>query len=272
MKKKSKSKKYLKKKSGKKKSFPGTILLWVVSGFLKLSLIVGVMAVLSVIFVFMYNYLYNSPYLKLKKVVVEGVNDAVKNEVISLSGLKSDVSIVAVNLDKVKQSIEEHPWIRSVKVRRQFPNSIIVEVVMQQPVAVINAERLYYVNNHGEIFKQVEDSEFVDLPVLTGILDDGASAEENIKLACQLLGFLEDQKRPLSLTELSEVHFRGDGNLSLYFDKMPMEIRTQWNGIRKKIGSLKKVLAHLNKTDRIDKVGEIDLNYSNGIMVSFKGG
>ena len=272
MKTKTKSKKKYRKKNGKKskKSFPGKILLWLASAILRISLIIGIMAVLSGSFVFMYNYLYNSPYLKLKKIVVEGVNDATKNEVIKRSGLKGDLSIVAINLDEIRQSIEEHPWIRSVKIRRQFPDSIIIQVVKQQPVAIINAKKLYYINNHGEIFKQVEDSEFVDLPVLTGILDDGFSAEENIKLACQILEFLENQKRPLSLTKLSEIHFWGDGDVSLYFDQMPIEIKTEWAEIKNKINPLKKVLADLNKTGRIDKVAWIDLNYSNGIMVSFK--
>ena len=267
-----KKKEKFKKKKRSRNSSPNRFLKLIASGFFKLSLIIGVMTVLSVTFIFMYNYLYNSPYLRLQKIVVEGVNDAFKNEIISLTGLKSDTSIVGINLDEIRYAIREHPWIRSVTIRRKFPSTIIIQVEKQEPVAVIAAKKLYYLNGYGEIFKQIEDSEFVDLPVLTGISDQGSNVEEDVKMACQMVKFFNEQESPLSIVELSEIHFRRDGGVSIYFDKMSVEIRTEWKTIERKIGSLRKVIKHLNRTGKINLVEVIDLNYSSGIMVSFKNG
>jgi len=265
-------KRYSKKSKKSGNSSSNRFLRWIASGFFRLSLIIGVMAVLSGTFIFIYNYLYNSPYLKLQKIVVEGVNDAIKNEIIHLAGLAVDMSIVGINLDEVRYAIEEHPWIRSTKIRRKFPNSIVIQAEKQEAVAVIVAKKMYYLNGYGEVFKQLEDSEFVDLPVLTGISDKGSPAEDDIRLACKIIKFFKEQKRPFSLMELSEIHFREDGGVSIYFDKMPIEIKTEWVAIENKIDSLRKVIAHLNSTGRIGQVEEIDLNYSSGIMVSFKDG
>jgi cell division protein FtsQ len=266
-------KSYPKKKRRKSgNSSPIKFLFWIASGFFKIFLVVALMVVLGGSFVFIYNYLHNSPYLRLKEIVVEGVDDSTKNEMINLAGLEKGMSIVAINLDEVRYEIEAHPWIRSVKMKRQLPNKLIIQAEKQEPIAVIAAENIYYLNKYGEIFKQVEDSEFIDLPVVTGIIGKEMPSEKDIGSVCQTIKLLKNQEKPLSSMDLSEIHFRDDGGVSVYFKKMKIEIRTGLLGIENKIDSLRKVVAHLNRTGKISQVGGIDLNYSNGIVVSFKNG
>jgi cell division septal protein FtsQ len=128
------------------------------------------------------------------------------------------------------------------------------------------------VNRYAEVFKRVSDSEFVDLPVITGISNERSSAEEELTLVCQLIKFLDNQQSPLSLSELSEIHIRRNDGVSLYFNEMSAEIKTEWNEIINKMDALRRVIAHLSRVGRIGKVAAIDLNYSNGILVSFKNG
>ncbi|MFC1883331.1 cell division protein FtsQ/DivIB [Thermodesulfobacteriota bacterium] len=260
------------KRRRKKPASPNKLIGWIGTGIFRLSLIIGVMFVLSVSFVFIYNYLLNSPHLRLGKIVVEGVGGAIKNDILALAGLEKGISIMAINLDEVKMSLEEHPWIRSIELTRHFPHTIVIKAEKHVPIAVIALSRMYYLNRHGEVFKRVSDSEFVDLPVITGISEERFSAEEELSLAYQIIKFLEKQQRPLSLSELSEIHIRSKEGVSLYFNKMSAEIKTEWDGINNKMDNLRKVLEHLDRTGRIRKAVAIDLNYSKGILVSFKNG
>ena len=58
----------------------------------------------------------------------------------------------SIDLDNVRRSLEELPWVRRVEVRRQWPSSLLVSVEEHLPVAFWGQATGQLVNSYGEIF------------------------------------------------------------------------------------------------------------------------
>ena len=106
------------------------------SGFLKIFLFIVVIAAVSLSFISFYHYLLTSPYMKLEQVDMKGVDGKIRNELIEMCGLNSGQSLLGLNLNKLKKRMDEHPWVRSVKLERRFPHTLIVEAEKQIPSSI----------------------------------------------------------------------------------------------------------------------------------------
>jgi len=240
------------------------------SGFLKIFLLFSVVTLISVGFVSLYHYLIASPYMKLQQVKVEGVDGKVRNELIQICGLHSDLSLLALNLNELREKMQKHPWVRSINLERLFPDTLIVKAEKETAWALVVMDKIYYMNPWGEVFKEVEDSEKMDLPVITGVSKQGPEIRKQLKKASRLMKLLEPEQGLWSLNELSEIHMNEYGGMSLYFNRISAEIKLACEDLKEKIEGLKKVTKHLAQTGRINQVIGIDLNQVDGAVVSFK--
>ena len=69
----------------------------------------------------------------------------------SLAG-KMRGNFFSIDLEALRQSLEQLPWVRRVDVRRQWPASIEVNIEEHVPVAFWGVATGQLVNSHGEIF------------------------------------------------------------------------------------------------------------------------
>jgi cell division protein FtsQ len=243
------------------------------SGLLKVLFLVTGIAVISLSFVFLYYYLLSSPYMKLKQVDMEGVDRKIRQELIETCNLNSDLSLLELNLNELRDKMEAHPWIRSAKLIRRFPHTLIVQAEKESPSALVLLEKLSYMNCWGEIFTQVKEWEDMDFPIITGVSEkDPKALKEKLEMASLILKALEPEKGLWSSNRLSEIHVNRDGRLSIYFDHMNAEIKLMPCDLQSKIDGLKKVEEHLRSTGRIHQVTSINLNHVDGALVSFKKG
>jgi len=242
------------------------------AGSLKVSLLFIVLAIISLSFLSLYRYLLASPYMKLEQVEVKGVDGKIRRDLLHRCELNSDLSLMALNLNELKQKMEEHPWVRSVELERRFPHTLIVRAVKESPSALVLMDRIYYMNRWGEVFKEVYEPEDADFPVITGVSKQGSQVWEQLKRASHIMRLLESEKGPWALKELSEIHIKKEGGISLYFIHLTAEIKLMCEDFMSKMEGLKRVVEHLRQTGRIHQVTAIDLNLVDGAVVSFREG
>ena len=244
----------------------------------------AVIGVISISFVSFYHYMLKSPYIRLEEVDVRGVDGEIKNGLIKMCGLDDGRSLLALHLNELKQKMEKHPWIRSVKLERRFPHILIVQAEKEIPLALVLRDKVYYMNRWGEAFKEVDKSEEMDFPVITGLSKEEADVKKQLGIAVFIIKILESEEGQWSLNELSEINVKKDGGLSLYFNHLPVEIKLmsdlpaiagsadegKWAAdLSNRLDGLKKVADHLRQTGRIHQVTKIDLNYVDGAVVTF---
>lgn len=241
----------------------------IIAVFFDCFILLAVVVVLSISLMYGYHYLHTSPFVSLDKIEVAGVEDKIKQELIDICGLDSASNLFSINLRDLKQKMEKHPWVKSVKLNRRFPHTLFVRVEKQRPSALVIRNGIFYMNQQCELFKQLSELDEVNFPVITGISQQDSIARLQLDRANQVMKIVALQRSPWSLRELSEMHVGAD-DISLYFNHFPVEIHAMADDLSDKIDGLKKVTEHLRKAGRIHQVTGIDLNYIGGAVVSFK--
>ena len=240
----------------------------ILKGFLFLSLITFV----SISFLSLYHYLLTSPYMRLEQVEMTGVDPKMRDDLIQMCGLDAGQGLLSLRLYELKRKMEAHPWIRTVKLERRFPHTLVVEVEKQSPAALAQIDGFYYVNRWGDIFMKVTELDNIDFPVITGLSKDNAQVQKELRKAMHVVRVLETQEGPWSASQLSEIHLGKRGDMSLYFNHVKAEITLMWNELGDKMNVLKRVAEHLNQSGNIARVTRINLNCTDGAVVSFKNG
>ena len=58
----------------------------------------------------------------------------------------------SINLEAIRQSVEQLPWVRTAEARRQWPSRIEISIEEHKPVAYWGDSTGQLVNNYGEVF------------------------------------------------------------------------------------------------------------------------
>jgi len=143
------------------------------------------------------HYLMNLPgVFPLRNVIL---NTAPQNVAVDqvLQVLRTEVqgNLITVDIDRLRRSLEQLPWVRSVNIRREFPDRLAVRLEEHQVLARWNESGL--VNRRGEVF--AADYEQV-LPSFIG--PEGESSEVTQRYAefSQQLGALDLHANQLVLS------------------------------------------------------------------------
>ncbi len=185
-----------------------------------------------------------------------------------------NLNIFGFNIQGLKNTLEQIPQVKTVTVRRRFPNIVQIEITKRQPVILLNNKgSLYAVDDGGYVFPRMEGEKIWDLPVITGIDDqnseDSLSDRKEIKLALKVNEYIKrgnDGNLPL---ELSEIHFGDFDGFYLYVFNPRLEIRLLEDDFQKELENLALVLANLG--DKIESVDSVDLRFKGKAFIHLKG-
>lgn len=78
-----------------------------------------------------------SPLFDVDHLSISGAERTSTSAITAAAGLDLDEPLVEVDLDAIAARVEELPWIDEANVRRDWPGSIVVEVVERRPAAAV---------------------------------------------------------------------------------------------------------------------------------------
>ena len=118
-------------------------------------------------------FAFASPLFNITQIEVINTNLLSKDKVISLSGIKKDQNIFRFLKSDLIKKIKEDPYVQDVKINRQLPNKVQIDIEERQRNFSLEFLNGYaYINNQGYILEISQDK--LNLPVIKG-----ASTEEN---------------------------------------------------------------------------------------------
>lgn len=211
-------------------------------------------AVLFVLLVGVIWYrLHHADYFRLADIRVSSAVHVSKSDFLSFIHARPGQNIFSVNLTDVANQVVSHPWIKGAVVRRELPDTLVVEIAERQAVALLQMERLYLVDADGVAFKQLDEGDPRDLPLLTGFAkeafqDGGQTARRQAtKLgeAVQLL-LLSERLAVFSEAEISEIRYDPVGGFSLVTMEKGMLVHFGYGDYENKLKRLAAVAAALN--------------------------
>lgn len=194
--------------------------------------------------------------LPIRKIRVQGALAHV-NETMLRNSVVDKVQGGYFNIDvaSLRQTVEQLGWVKSAAVRRVWPDSVVISVVEQQPLATWAKGGL--VNIHGELFTPAASEEFKHLPLFSAPAGMQHSVTQLYRDLLMKLAPLGVQIVALQLDERRAVQMQLDNGIELVLGREERLARLQ-----RFVKVYKKTLAQ-----HVSRIQRIDLRYSNGMAV-----
>ncbi len=225
------------------------------------------------------QWLCRTPFFTVTGVSINGCSRVSEEAVLKLSGVKPDSNLLALDLDKMAETIEKHPWIESASISKKLPDRLEIVVKERVPVAMINLDSLYLIDGSGAVFKKISRGEKYDLPVITGVSSipnvndqhtspaQGEQAQEttdrtdNLKRALEIIALASRGTRTLGINDISEIHIERQ-DIILYTADKGLPLRFSGDApLKLQFQRAEKILYHLYSSGKFKKIAMVDLNY-----------
>ena len=132
---------------------------------------------------------------------------------------------------EIARRLSGHPWVRSVSVRKSFPDRLVVRIQERTPVAMVNLDVLYYLDAEGRPFKRLTAYDPKNFAIVTGfsrgeLLRKDPVTVQNLRKTLDLLRGVEAG----SLRQnVSEIHFDAQDGYTVV---------TRDTGLQLKVGTI----------------------------------
>lgn len=129
-------------------------------------------------------YFLLSPFFNIKNIHIIGNEKITQEMIISLSGIELEQNTFKISKHKVEQAIKTNSYIDSVKVKRQLPDSIEIQLTERKPAYMVTIGNAYvYMNKQGYLLEISQEK--LDLPIITGILTPEEQIQEGNRLCTE---------------------------------------------------------------------------------------
>ncbi len=216
-----------------------------------------------------YVHLLEDPCFRVREVEIEGCGKIRPEAIRSLIAIEGMPNLFTVRLEEIARHVETHPWIDHVVVRKVFPNKIRVQIDERKPIAILQLEKLYYIDAKGVVFSPVGEGDGYNFPFLTGLTrqaleKDSESSRDLLMRALELVRLTEKEKVS-PIEEISEIHMSRTFGIDCYARANGLEVKMGKDSFHEKMRRLSIVWSDLQK--RGLSIMSIDCSDLNRIVV-----
>jgi cell division protein FtsQ len=209
----------------------------------------------SLLLILAHDAVTQSSFFEARTITVEGNQRFSKETILKEAGVKLHDNTLAVNLNTLRYRLLALPWVAAAEVERELPDTIHIRVKERVPIAIVDlnrpariaslpatasatpgtcppvsgdgrraggaAGRLFYMDEEAEIFKPVESSDEVRVPVVTGLaLSDidfnDQSRSRLFKAVMEVLHLSRLHQNVIPLHALHRIHVDRKTGVTLY--------------------------------------------------------
>lgn len=116
--------------------------------------------------------------LRLQRVYIEGESPEATAAIQRAVQLYADEPMTAIDLDAVRGRVEQVGWVKSARIVRLLPNTLIVHVIEHDRLAVWqSAGHSWVIDGQGQVIPNADAGRYPGLPLVVGKGADQAAAE-----------------------------------------------------------------------------------------------
>lgn len=189
-----------------------------------------------------YWMIFLGPSFTVRRIVVEGSwHHLNADEMASRSGVQEGDNLFMLSVVDVHKKLRSDPWVHTTVVRRMLPDTLWIYVEERRPLAIVADDELVYIDASGQVIKKVGPGESKDLPVLTGVGEEGEGARR-LKSMLKIVELFGSSRlgRRLGLAEINYDPVRG---YSLVTKIKPMQIVLGQTAFAERIGQIDRTLS-----------------------------
>ena len=231
-----------------KRAAPASHAAIVVRGVIGVALVIGVSSLVAWA---ARRHVLASSRFAVHDVDVTGAHHRTSDEVTHAAGISVGSNIFTVDLDDARAKLLTDPWIGDASFARRLPGTILIQVTEREAGALVALGDTFVASRDGEIFKKLEPTDPVDLPIVTGlrpnaVTDDREGAKRTIRRAIDLAADYEHSSLAKKAT-LQEIHVDPDGAVTLVVGKGALALALGEPPFRRKLEEAARVMAELEK-------------------------
>lgn len=115
---------------------------------------------------------------KLDRVFIEGESPEATTAIQRAVQLQAGQAMTSIDLDAVRQRVESVGWVKSARIVRLLPNTLIVHVTEHDRLAVWQmAGQSHVIDGHGKVIPGADAGRYPALPLVVGKGAEQAAAE-----------------------------------------------------------------------------------------------
>lgn len=217
-----------------------------------------------------------SPLMNIETVEVSGNKVVSTEKILKMAKNPVGINTFVFNKQDAIQSIEAHPYVESVKIKRELPNALYIKIKERRPVGVLVNKGVYLqFSDGGLLLNNTNTLSSFNLPIITGMSlqsvpqPGGAIKDPTFKQALAIVNAMSDDL----LKSIQEVNIAEPENILAY----------TYNGIEIRIGDAKNIKARMAVLDDImdqvvltktvkGDIDYIDIRYLKAPVLKMKGG
>ena len=191
---------------------------------------------------------------------VKGYEHVLPMDIIKASGLSMGENIFSVPLKTVRKNIMSIPWINSVSIRKSPPHRIDITVTERKAYCMILLDRLYYVDDQGIVFKQLNENDSTNYPVITGfVFRNSGFMDVPLQPVGDAVSFIQELDRDSIVVgkDISELHIDNTGYTVITTDGLL--IRFGRDELVSRIDKLNDLIRYFG--DRMPLFSRVDLRF-----------
>lgn len=215
--------------------------------------------IFGALFVFLISIiLLNSKLFAVTKVEIRGNQEVSSEDIILNAGLSSYRNIFQVDSHKIRTAILQDLRIASVKIERQLPGKVIINVQERLPICLlVYLNNLLVIGDDGLVMGVKEEAEPVELPVVSGAKLKSIKYGEKVlspdfQTALQVLRYSDDYLHQV-ISEIDLARFQLSLDLPKYRHRVEVELGTA-EKLEEKITNLRAILLSPDLNGKLERV------------------
>ncbi|MBN1756421.1 FtsQ-type POTRA domain-containing protein [bacterium] len=216
-------------------------------------------------------YLTLSPRFSISEIQIVGNNMITDHEILVKIPLLRE-NIFFIHRSYYESLIMEIPRIKHVRLKRHYPDLLVVYIKEKQPAVLLNFQEIYGLTEDCEPIPMEQPNLIPNLPVISGI-DPGTDLipyqplqSENLAVGMAFLAALR-QERSSAIDMISEIDVSTPESLKIYLMSDGLEVCLGSGSYQEKIENLMLVLNNL-KSER-ELVRRINLSYDHCAVLTY---
>jgi cell division protein FtsQ len=156
-----------------------------------------------------FTWLKRSPLFTIRTVDMNRCANVSMEEVWVILRGRGAGNLWSVPVREVVRRLSSHPWVRSVSVRKAFPDRLVVRIEEMKPVAMVNLDALHYLDEEGRPFKRLTAYDRKNLAIVTGFSRQELLRKDPVTLRDlrKTLDLLRGVEAGALRQNVSEIHF-----------------------------------------------------------------
>lgn len=230
---------------------------------------------------YLWDYLSHQNYFNVNRVTFQGLEQVREEELRSvLEGPPPVIgsNLFALNLSRLEEELEKHPWIENAVLHRRLPNHLLIEINERKPVALYSMDGLWALDIHGVALPLDVDRGGVDLPILNfsvrrdGIQQiqpiQGGDTLRDVRLV-ELLGKLEALRRrlPPLWESFSELTLTEGGDVEAYAFRQSAKVLLGGSPGWRQMLNFYTFIIYQGRRAGIEDIEFVDLRFRNQVVV-----